>query len=114
MNAHLANLPPLPSLLSPTTPTKPYNTRHRQADPNAPTPRTSPVPRPSVRVGFIPGGSTDSVAMCLHGTADPTTAALHILLGDYMQVRDTEGGERRTYCEIQLAKHIFCTTVLYL
>ena len=72
------------------------------------------MPRPSVRVGFIPGGSTDSVAMCLHGTADPTTAALHILLGDYMQVRHTEGWERRMYWEIQLVKHIGCTTVFYL
>ena len=25
--------------------------------------------------------------MCLHGSPDPLTAALHILLGDHMQVR---------------------------
>jgi len=48
--------------------------------------RDATVPRPGIRVGFIPGGSTDSVAMCLHGSPDPLTAALHILLGDHMQV----------------------------
>ena len=116
--------------------------------------RDATVPQPGIRVGFIPGGSTDSVsvmvtlvtmanlvlvtlmvltllvvilvillfyislssgyqhrhpnnqrdhlvgqwtnddptadaqvAMCLHGSPDPLTAALHILLGDSMQVR---------------------------
>ena len=43
-------------------------------------------PRPDLRVGFIPAGSTNSVALCLHGTSDPTTAALHIVLGDRRQV----------------------------
>ena len=58
--------------------------------------------RPGIRVGFIPGGdydlliccdaehiclgSTDSISMCLHGTTDPVTAALHIVLGDSMLV----------------------------
>lgn len=37
--------------------------------------------KPSVRVGFIPCGSTDTVSMSLHGTTDPGTAALHIVLG---------------------------------
>lgn len=41
--------------------------------------------RPKIRVGFIPGGSTDAIAMCLHGTTDPVTAALHIILGDRLQ-----------------------------
>jgi len=41
---------------------------------------------PRVRVGFIPGGSTDAIAMCLHGTTDPVTSALHIILGDRLQV----------------------------
>jgi hypothetical protein len=42
--------------------------------------------RPSIRVGFIPGGSTDAISMCLHGTTDPVTAALHIIMGDRLQV----------------------------
>merc|ERR1719412_1604481 len=41
---------------------------------------------PRVRVGFIPGGSTDAIAMCLHGTTDPVTSALHIILGDRLLV----------------------------
>jgi len=41
---------------------------------------------PDIMVGFIPGGSTDTVAMCLHGSTDPVTAALHIVLGDRMNV----------------------------
>ena len=48
--------------------------------------RRTEFPRPDLRVGFIPAGSTDSVALCLHGTSDPTTAALHIVLGDRRQV----------------------------
>jgi len=44
--------------------------------------RTNWFPQAPLRVGFIPAGSTDSVAMCLHGTSDPLTAALHIVLGD--------------------------------
>ena len=31
-------------------------------------------------------GSTDSISMCLHGSTDPVTAALHIVLGDSMLV----------------------------
>ena len=58
---------------------------------------------PDIRVGFIPGGeslwrhyqalsgtfvpgSTDTVSMCLHGSTDPVTAALHIVLGDRIDV----------------------------
>ena len=48
--------------------------------------RTSRLLQPGLRVGFIPAGSTDSVAMCLHGTADPVTAALQIVLGDRRDV----------------------------
>ena len=44
--------------------------------------RSQRLPKPGLRVGFIPAGSTDSVALCLHGTNDPVTAALHIVLGD--------------------------------
>jgi len=42
--------------------------------------------KPDIRVGFIPGGSTDTVSMSLHGTTDPVTAALHIVLGDRLDV----------------------------
>ena len=40
-------------------------------------------PQADIRVGLIPAGSTDCVAMCLHGNNDPVTAALHIALGRY-------------------------------
>lgn len=42
----------------------------------------SVLPRPKFTVGVIPGGSTDTVAYCLHGTTDPTTAVFHIIYGD--------------------------------
>lgn len=42
--------------------------------------------KPDIRVGFIPGGSTDTVSMSLHGSIDPVTAALHIVLGDRLDV----------------------------
>jgi len=42
--------------------------------------------KPDIRVGFIPGGSTDTVSMSLHGNNDPVTAALHIVLGDRLGV----------------------------
>lgn len=31
---------------------------------------------------ILVGGSTDTIAYCLHGTTDPTTAVLHIIFGD--------------------------------
>ncbi|XP_047122661.1 ceramide kinase isoform X1 [Hydra vulgaris] len=34
-----------------------------------------------IRLGIIPAGSTDTVVYCTTGTNDPTTSALHILLG---------------------------------
>ncbi|CAG9855157.1 unnamed protein product [Phyllotreta striolata] len=40
------------------------------------------LPRPRIPIGIIPGGSTDTIAYCIHGTDDPTTAVLHIILGD--------------------------------
>ena len=43
--------------------------------------RTTAFPQPDLRVGLIPAGSTDCVAMCLHGNNDAVTAALHIALG---------------------------------
>ena len=43
--------------------------------------RNSAFPQPDLRVGLIPAGSTDCVAMCLHGNNDAVTAALHIALG---------------------------------
>ena len=42
--------------------------------------------KPSIRVGVIPGGSTDAVAMTLHGTSDVLTSALHIIIGDRLEV----------------------------
>lgn len=36
----------------------------------------------SLRLGHIPAGSTDAVAYSLNGTRSPSTAALHIALGD--------------------------------
>ena len=35
-----------------------------------------------LRLGHIPGGSTDAVAYSLHGTRSAATAALHAALGD--------------------------------
>ncbi|KAJ9583907.1 hypothetical protein L9F63_021739, partial [Diploptera punctata] len=40
------------------------------------------IPPPSLRVGVIPGGSTDTMAYCFHGTTDVQTAILHIILDD--------------------------------
>ncbi|XP_018571310.1 ceramide kinase isoform X2 [Anoplophora glabripennis] len=40
------------------------------------------LPKPKIPVGVIPGGSTDTIAYCIHGTTDPTTAVLHIIFGD--------------------------------
>ena len=45
--------------------------------------RTTGFPQPDLRVGLIPAGSTDCVAMCLHGNNDAVTAALHIALGRF-------------------------------
>ncbi|XP_058809040.1 ceramide kinase isoform X2 [Phymastichus coffea] len=42
----------------------------------------APLPQPSLPVGMIPGGSTDTLAYSLHGTCDAETAALHIIFGD--------------------------------
>lgn len=38
--------------------------------------------KPGLRVGVIPAGSTDAIAIALHGTRDVETATLHIILGD--------------------------------
>ncbi|XP_065349487.1 ceramide kinase [Cloeon dipterum] len=40
------------------------------------------VPKPKISIGLVPGGSTDTVAFCMHGTNDVQTAILHIILGD--------------------------------
>lgn len=39
------------------------------------------LPRPKLRVGVIPGGSTDTIAYCIHGTTDIKTAVIHIIIG---------------------------------
>ena len=51
--------------------------------------------RPDIRVGLIPAGSTDCVALCLHGNNDPVTAALHIVLGDRLDTQIYYSG----FCE---------------
>ncbi|XP_064606298.1 ceramide kinase-like isoform X2 [Liolophura sinensis] len=47
----------------------------------AQTPDHRPV-TPSVRIGIIPAGSTDTVVYSTTGTNDPVTSALHIITGD--------------------------------
>lgn len=54
--------------------------------------------RPRLPVGIIPGGSTDTIAYCLHGTTDVQTAVIHIVLGqrtglDLASVRKAKNGE---------------------
>lgn len=39
------------------------------------------LPTPKMPIGIIPGGSTDTISYCLHGTTDITTAVLYIILG---------------------------------
>uniref|UniRef100_A0A1L8DZ76 Putative sphingosine kinase involved in sphingolipid metabolism n=1 Tax=Nyssomyia neivai TaxID=330878 RepID=A0A1L8DZ76_9DIPT len=39
------------------------------------------LPRPRIPLAVIPGGSTNTVAFCMHGTDDPTTCAIHLVLG---------------------------------
>jgi ceramide kinase len=38
--------------------------------------------RPDIKIGVIPGGSTDALAYSLHGADDVITSTLHIVLGD--------------------------------
>ncbi|CAG9816420.1 unnamed protein product [Phaedon cochleariae] len=40
------------------------------------------LPKPKIPIGIIPGGSTDTIAYCIHGTTDVTTAVLQIIFGD--------------------------------
>ncbi|ELT94980.1 hypothetical protein CAPTEDRAFT_146129 [Capitella teleta] len=40
------------------------------------------LPQPTIRIGIIPAGSTDTVAWTTCGTKDATTAAIHIVIGD--------------------------------
>ncbi|KAK9724423.1 hypothetical protein RND81_05G070800 [Saponaria officinalis] len=39
------------------------------------------IPHDWFRLGIIPAGSTDAIVMCTTGARDPTTSALHIVLG---------------------------------
>ncbi|KXJ69770.1 hypothetical protein RP20_CCG025907 [Aedes albopictus] len=39
------------------------------------------LPKPSIPIGIIPAGSTDTVAYCLNGTTDIKTSIIHIILG---------------------------------
>ncbi|OXU30438.1 hypothetical protein TSAR_011974 [Trichomalopsis sarcophagae] len=40
------------------------------------------LPKPTLPVGVIPSGSTDTLAYSLHGTTDVETAVIHIVFGD--------------------------------
>uniref|UniRef100_T1IWA5 DAGKc domain-containing protein n=1 Tax=Strigamia maritima TaxID=126957 RepID=T1IWA5_STRMM len=42
--------------------------------------------KPELRIGIIPAGSTDAMAFSTTGTNDPITSALHILIGDNVNV----------------------------
>ncbi|XP_066583603.1 ceramide kinase isoform X1 [Prorops nasuta] len=53
--------------------------KDRQIDPNDP---DVVLPSPTLPVGVIPSGSTDTVAYSLHGTTDVETATIHIIFGD--------------------------------
>lgn len=53
--------------------------KDQQIDPNDP---DAQLPHPSLPVGVIPSGSTDTVAYSLHGTTDAQTAVIHIIFGD--------------------------------
>lgn len=44
------------------------------------------LPATHLRLGIIPGGSTDALCHSTHGTSDVVTAALHIIMGDSRQV----------------------------
>ncbi|XP_058814124.1 ceramide kinase [Topomyia yanbarensis] len=39
------------------------------------------LPKPSIPIGIIPAGSTDTVAYCLNGSNDVRTSIIHIILG---------------------------------
>lgn len=43
--------------------------------------QTGRLPTPSMPIGVIPAGSTDTVAYCLNGTTDIRSTVLHIVLG---------------------------------
>ncbi|BDA50250.1 Ceramide kinase [Coccomyxa sp. Obi] len=56
-----------------------------------------------LRLGHIPGGSTDAVAYSLNGTRSAVTAALHVALGDrtpldVMRVDTADGSYRFSVC----------------
>ncbi|KAK7082549.1 hypothetical protein SK128_021654, partial [Halocaridina rubra] len=44
------------------------------------------LPPTQIRIGIIPGGSTDATCHGTHGTSDVVTAALHIVMGDNRDV----------------------------
>ena len=53
--------------------------RDQRVDLNDPDVR---LPKPSIPVGVVPSGSTDTLAYSLHGTTDVETACIHIIFGD--------------------------------
>ena len=62
-----------------------------------------------LRVGIVPAGSTDAVALTHHGTDDVTTALLHIVLGhriavDVVGVTSVDAATKRhTFEKLSLA-----------
>ncbi|GAB6027035.1 hypothetical protein CHUAL_013764 [Chamberlinius hualienensis] len=66
--------------------------------------------KPKLRVGIIPGGSTDAMAFVTSGTNDPITAALHIVLGDNLGVDVSSvhnSNKLLLYCTTMLAYGYF-------
>ncbi|XP_059609819.1 ceramide kinase [Phlebotomus argentipes] len=61
------------------------------------------LPRPQLPAAIIPAGSTNTVAFCLHGTDDPVTSALHLILGlrsDLDLCSVSCGDETRLYASV--------------
>jgi len=54
---------------------------------NRPPPQTdNDVVGPSIKLGLIPAGSTDTIVFCTSGINDPVTSALHIIVGDQLSL----------------------------
>lgn len=81
-------------------------------DPNNP---NAMLLQPKIRIGVIPGGSTDAVAFTTSGTNDPVTATLHIILGDSLglDVSSIHSDSRLlSYCTTMLAYGYFGDTLV--
>jgi ceramide kinase len=47
------------------------------------------IPPVNIRVGVIPGGSTDTVLYSLHGSSDIVNAVVHIILGEEIEIDES-------------------------